>query len=332
MDRSNRRANYAASAASKQPKSKLWCFTVNNPDGTESIDPSLVDYAIVAMETCPTTGTPHIQGFAYFKAETRLSALAKLLPRAHWTKCNGTALQNSNYCKKGEQPKEEWDLFREKGPNFGLNADYVECGKLPERKSGGSRHEQNNAVALRALDAPTVQEGMAILRREASFDYLRFGEGMERNLKRSKTEQFKSPFELSAYTCNPLVFEKKATLLWGPSGSGKTNFALAHFKNPLFVSHIDALKQLSPDNDAIVFDDMRFTHWPVESVIHLLDYDFPRDINCRYCCAHIPAKMIKVFTHNTENPFYKTGEIEPEQQAAIERRLTRVHVKNNIFI
>jgi len=332
MDMAKATKKKAPSVASQQPKSKCWLFTLNNPTPEEGINPDLVDYAVVGSETCPTTGTWHFQGYAIFKAEKRLSALKKIMPRAHWTKADGTPMQNSNYCKKGEQPKAEWDAHKEKGPNWGLNAEFMEIGAIPQRKAAsGTKEERQNNVARQAMECDTVHEGMALLKRELSFEYLRFGESMERNLKRAKTEVFQSPFELTSFNINPLIFEGKSILLWGTNNSGKTNYALAHFKNPLFCSHIDVLKQLSPDHDGIVFDDMKFSHWPVESVIHLLDYDFPRDINCRYVTAHIPAKMRKVFTHNTENPFYKTGEIDPEQQAAVERRLQRIHVNNKIY-
>lgn len=123
----------------------------------------------------------------------------------------------------------------------------------------------------------------------------------------------------------------KSTLFYGSSGLGKTHYALAHFKKPLFISHIDGLKQLSPDNDGIVFDDMSFRHWPVEAVIHLLDSDLARDLNVRYGTVHVPAGVKKIFTHNTSNPFYNDEMIDPEQKEAIERRLSRCHILMKTF-
>jgi len=37
----------------------------------------------------------------------------------------------ADYTKKGEQTKEEWDKFKTQGPNYGLNADFVERGSIP---------------------------------------------------------------------------------------------------------------------------------------------------------------------------------------------------------
>lgn len=153
---------------------------------------------------------------------------------------------------------------------------------------------------------------------------------MERNLKRSKSDLSLNTYKMESFHQKELTFERKSILLWGPSGSGKTSFALAHFKNPLLVSHIDKLKNLSPDHDGVVFDDMSFKHWPKESIIHLLDYDLPRDINVRYGTVAIPKETRKIFTHNTENPFYD-DDIDPSQKLAIERRLQRIHLNNKIY-
>lgn len=45
--------------------------------------------------------------------------------------CNGTAEQNMRYCKKGEQPKAEWEEMKHLGPNYGKNAVVEEHGDAP---------------------------------------------------------------------------------------------------------------------------------------------------------------------------------------------------------
>ncbi|CAB9527497.1 hypothetical protein SEMRO_2008_G310640.1 [Seminavis robusta] len=44
---------------------------------------------------------------------------------------NGTSTQAANYCKKGQQTKEEWELSKENGSNFGLNFQGEEFGEVP---------------------------------------------------------------------------------------------------------------------------------------------------------------------------------------------------------
>jgi len=294
----------------REPLAKRWCFTLNNPLEGEMIDPDLVEYAVVGEETAPETGTRHFQGFVIFKTKKRLTQCKKILPRAHWEIAKGTVEENYAYCTKDGQ--------------------FEQLGEKPKTKKR-ARAEQQDEASTRALNANNVAEGMAIIREDLPFDYLRFGESMERNLKRAKTIPYKPEFKLADFNRQRLIFEKKSILIHGDSNTGKSQFAVAHFKNPLFVTHIDTLKGLSTDHDGVVFDDMSFKHWPVEAVIHLLDYDLPRDINVRYGTVHIPAHTIKVFTHNTDNPFYDGDTISPEQKAAIERRLQRIFVRGPLY-
>ena len=97
----------------------------------------------------------------------------------------------------------------------------------------------------------------------------------------------------------------ESVVLSGNAGVGKTQYALAHFENPLLISHIDKLKEFDPSfHDGLVFDDMDFSHWPLSAQKHLLDWSEPREINVKHSIAHIPARTKKIFTCNYgEFPF-----------------------------
>jgi len=101
---------------------------------------------------------------------------------------------------------------------------------------------------------------------------------------------------------------RKATILIGPTGIGKTTWATIHIPKPaLLISHMDDLKLFSNQiHNGLIFDDMNFTHLPLQAQIHLVDFDQPRSIHVRYTCAHIPAETHKIFTCNhypfTEHP------------------------------
>lgn len=105
-----------------------WCFTLNNPDPAVDSYDALRDaavYLIVANEV-GESGTPHHQGYVYFKTRKSLKQLKKFLPRAHLEIQRGTCDQAIDYCKKdgefeefgvaplsrkrkGELGKEYWD-------------------------------------------------------------------------------------------------------------------------------------------------------------------------------------------------------------------------------
>lgn len=95
-------------------RTNLWCFTWNNYTDRDFRWMKCLDctWLVMGLELCPTTGTPHIQGAVYWKNGRSLRTLLKLGP-IHWTRCDGTALQNRTYCskecteffEKGEMPK-----------------------------------------------------------------------------------------------------------------------------------------------------------------------------------------------------------------------------------
>jgi len=113
--------------------------------------------------------------------------------------------------------------------------------------------------------------------------------------------------------------ERKATVIIGETGVGKTIWALRKCSKPaLFCSHIDDLKQLRPNyHKSIIFDDMCFKHYPVQSQIHLVDYDQKRTINVKHSVVGIPAGMEKWITCN-EYPF--------TEHPAIRRRINLINL------
>jgi len=105
--------------------------------------------------------------------------------------------------------------------------------------------------------------------------------------------------------------EFKSTVIVGPSGIGKTVHAKRMATKPaLFVSHLDDLKSFDPRRHrSIIFDDMSFTHIPIQGQIHLVDQYEPRSIHVRYGVVKIPRGIEKWFTSNsavfTEHPAVK---------------------------
>ncbi len=287
----------------------MYNFEVGNCE----IDPDKVQYLIQGQEVCPDTGRSHLQCFVHLKVEERFSTLQKAYP--HWqnlAKMISTPWKNYKYCA---------------GLSEGKTANKInEWGTRPkEPKEKGL----GDVPYCEALAAPTIREGIAIIKEKKPRDYCLHGESIERNLKRAKIEPFLHKFSPDSFT-TPLQPLDKSTLLYGDTNIGKTHYAAAHFQNPLVCSHMDNLKSLSPDHDGVIFDDMSFKHWPIESVIHLVDIEFARTINVRYGTVHIPASTRKIFTHNTRNPFYGDT-IDPEQSGAVDRRMNVVHIHNKLF-
>lgn len=87
----------------KNPRGYRWCFTVNNysPRDITRIESIDCPFFIFGLETAPTTGTPHLQGYIEFTQYKRRSAVQKLIhPKAHLEPAKGNRRQNIIYCSK----------------------------------------------------------------------------------------------------------------------------------------------------------------------------------------------------------------------------------------
>lgn len=121
------------------PQSKRWTYTKNNPnvflqdEMRRELEEKVKDkkchlqYILQAVETAPTTGTTHWQGFLVLTVRKTLATLKRwigkhipLLEGAHLEVMRGTILQNKEYCSK--EDKDPWH-----------------AGSEPEEKRPGKR-------------------------------------------------------------------------------------------------------------------------------------------------------------------------------------------------
>ena len=269
---------------------RAWCFTLNNWTETEldSIKKWECNYIVVGKEG--RDRTPHLQGYVTFDKTIRIKSLKKLNDRIHWEPARKREAA-INYCMK-----EDDDPFIKDNRKQGRRSDLI-------------------LLTNKLIDGATVTE----VAKEFPGDYVRYHAGIE---KFAKLVQIKS--ETASYSLDEccrhtelIPVENYSTVVMGPPNCGKTQFALANFKTPLLVTHIDDLLDLKEEHDGIVFDDMDFQHWHRTHVIQLVDYEQTRSIHCRYKNATIPKHTYKIFCCNVY-PF-------PDDEA-IARRVTVTEV------
>lgn len=91
-----------------QPKSRNWCFTLNNYseedierfNGYFNEEESLIKFGIIGKEV-GESGTPHLQGFLQLHNQCRLRTLQLYFDgRAHWEMMRGKCHQAIAYCEK----------------------------------------------------------------------------------------------------------------------------------------------------------------------------------------------------------------------------------------
>lgn len=112
-------------------RARSWCFTKNNPDGSELYDIEC-KYIIVGNEYGEKNNTHHHQGFIMFKNATTFKRVKKILPEgSHIEICKGSPQDNIKYCSKEE-------ILFEKGekPKQGKRTDLDEIKEIVENHGG----------------------------------------------------------------------------------------------------------------------------------------------------------------------------------------------------
>lgn len=131
-------------------------FTINNYSET-SLDLikefDKLKYLVAGREICPTSGTPHLQGYAQLKCQVAFDDLKFLIPTAHIEKPRKCAQANIRYCKK------ELELF-------------LEIGKC---KQPGKRTDIDDAIEM--LNEGASMRDMAI---QNPVPYVKYHRGFEK--------------------------------------------------------------------------------------------------------------------------------------------------------
>lgn len=100
-------------------RSRNWVFTTHNytDESITTLDNLTVRYICYGKETCPTTGSPHLQGYVVFPNARRLSTVRELIPGSHLERARGTPAQCITYCEKegrfyerGDRPRTPTEL------------------------------------------------------------------------------------------------------------------------------------------------------------------------------------------------------------------------------
>lgn len=102
---------------------RQWCFTINNYTKSEyDLAVALECKYLVVGKEVGESGTPHLQGYVWFKKQYLRSTVSKIFPRAYLTPAKGTPQQASDYCKKDGDYFEKGTLTTQQGKRNDLIA------------------------------------------------------------------------------------------------------------------------------------------------------------------------------------------------------------------
>lgn len=144
-------------------------YTVATEEFLATID---CQYICYGREVAPTTGTPHLQGYIYFKNARKWSTVQKKLKGADIGHCDGTPEQNIKYCQKdgdfherGIRPKshqQKGQMEKERWANIAINA---KAGRMDiieeeEPKTFITHYRTLKAIATDNMRAPDDLPGV----------------------------------------------------------------------------------------------------------------------------------------------------------------------------
>lgn len=207
-------------------ESRGWCFTINNYTNEDwsQVDQMYQDavYGCDAREV-GEQGTPHIQGYVYFKNEKTMKRVSKYIKRAHLKIANGTGEQNRIYIF-GPYTKD--DKFKD------INPTAREFGTCPKQ---GKRSDIENIKEK----VKSGENKISILIEEAtSFQAIRYAE-VYLKYKEKKRDWLPS---VSWY--------------WGEPRSGKTRLAHEVLHDP-YLSNNGKWFEGYDAHENVIIDDLR---------------------------------------------------------------------------
>lgn len=262
-----------------------WCFTLNNytDEEVEQFKGFGCRYIVFGFEIGEECGTPHLQGYIEFEGTKRLSAMKKLNGRANWGIRYGSRERARDYCKKGEQTKEEWNLLHENGPNWGLNAVIFTKGEwdlTPGKRSDIDAIKEDIKNGASLFDIMESNIGLYSMHRNALKEY-------KVCLDKRNNQTFRNV---------------SVVVYWGLGGTGKTRKVFEDHPNAFRVQSWTESNKFMFDGyegeDVILFDDF-YGDLPFETFLRLFD-GHPITLNVKG--GRTVAKYTKIFATSNKPP------------------------------
>lgn len=262
--------------------SRGWCFTLNNYSeseydallGTECV------YVCIGKEV-GASGTPHLQGYLYYRTEKSFTQVRSLCSKCHWEAANGSPADNRVYCSK--------------------DGKFEERGKIPmssKRKGevGGAAEVERWESARKSARVGNLDEIPADL-------YLRF----YRTLKEIKKDHMVAVSDAEDCT---------GVWLYGPSGSGKSRCARIDYPGA-YKKMPNKWWDGYQGQDSVIIDDLMPKHEKLDYHLKIWAdrYAFLAETKGGACC--IRPKNIVITSQYTIDQIFAA---DPETVAALKRR------------
>lgn len=276
-------------------------FTLNNPE-TDELEindewKNKIKECCYQMEM-GETGTRHLQGWIELKNPQRMSAMKRLIPRAHWEKRRGTLLQALEYVTK-ETSRVGDPIYFGSQSTWNDLKEHLTNNQTGRGRRSGSLSETLLEIQDKLRDGSTC-ENIA----DEYFDiWVRYYRAFERY------QLIKTPVRNHEVTVH---------VLQGPTGTGKSKWALDTYPNAYW-------KQRSNwwcgymGHRTVVIDE--FYGWlPFDLLLRLCDR-YPMQVETKGGQVQFVADTIIITTNQCPNNWYRTSYF-----PAFQRRVSFWHI------
>lgn len=271
---------------------RAMCFTLHNytPINLEYIErkwPKIASYYVYGFEICPTTGTPHLQGYVEWNSSKKFSTCHKMFNgRAMWKLRyeHSNAAAAATYCKK--------------------DGDFVEWGTISRQ---GARTDLKTVMS--AIDA-----GMPEIDVFERFPHtaMRYLKGFDR-------------YRLLCQKRSAKGYHKKNVIVhWGDTGTGKTRSAIEQFPDAfIVVNGITGFWWDGYDGEKVVImDDFRGNCMPLATLLTILD-GYAAQVSVRGGSRILSCHTIFITSNVSPLEWYPNAD--ERSMAAVLRRIDRSH-------
>ena len=278
-------------------KCRGFCFTLNNYTAEHelqlaqfatSVGARSSCYLIYGKEVAPTTGTPHLQGYVYFKNARYIGSLIKLNIFGNIEHAMGNGDQNEKYCRK---TREQDEVPNEEVLEYNPDNTPKDCVKAG--RNGGiieSQRWEDARTAARAGDLDSVPADIYI-RCYATIKKIRDDSVLEADLE----------------TLDDLDHE----WLWGESGSGKSYTARQRYPEA-YLKSCNKWWDGYRGHPVVLIEDFDRKH---DVLCHHLKiwadrYPFPAEVKGS-CIKIRPQKIVVTSNYSPEDIWMNPCDLEP---------------------